>query len=341
MTEGLKDELIQTICGRLLGSLTPEQLSEVRTACIMSLHGYTITKEETALSTEFAVSNSEYLKRFIVIKTIKGLSKRSIEFYAGEMRRLFTALEDKPVPEITSDDIRYVLAVRKSRGDVRNVSLDNSLRTYRSFFGTMLNEGLIQKDPTKRIDSIKWDSIPREPFTDIEVEKLREACDADPSPVMRARSHALVETLISTGCRASEVCGMNRSACKGGSIEVCGKGSKYRTVYFNARAELAVAKYLELRTDSNDALFVRLRAPYDRLTVSGLESCIHALGEAAGVDSCFPHRFRHTVATTALRRGMPLDQVSALLGHEDIKTTQIYAKTDKSQVEESHRKYLY
>ena len=338
-SDNIKSDLIRDVMMRCSQWADSKQLSEIQRALVLSLNGIEMSRECTAILTEFAKSNDEYLKQFLAIKIVKGLAKKSIGYYKSEVQKLFNDLGDKPVLTITTEDIRFVLANRKVQNGTGNVTLDNSLRIYRSFFGTLYREKIIKEDPTTRIDKIKWDAIPREPFSEIELELLRTACEMLPEK-KQMRARALIEVFISTGCRCSEVAGMLKSKWKNDQIDVLGKGNKWRTVYFSPRARVMLARYINSRDDENDALFVTLDSPHSALQVSGIEHIIREIGTVGGVENVFPHRFRHTTATMALRRGMPLDQVQQLLGHESASTTQIYAKTDRRQVKENHRKYL-
>lgn len=300
------------------------------------MHQYTISKTETALSTEFAEDNETYIRRFLVLKRVKGLSDRSLRAYEQTIRT-FLDFSGKPVQRVTTDDIRYFLAVKRRDG-ISGTTADNYLRNLRTFFATMHAEDIIQRNPCAKIDAIKRDTQPEDPFTEEEMEDIREACLSLGTPMEQLRASALVEVLYSTGCRISEVAGMAREP-GARSTFVIGKGSKLREVYFSARCVSALSRYYSARTDDCKSMFVSIRK-CEPLTKDGLAAIVREVGDLSVVDGVHPHRFRHTTATTALRKGMPIDQVRVMLGHEDLKTTQIYATTDKDQVRDSHRRYM-
>lgn len=304
---------------------------------MVQLHPYTISRVETAISTEFAESNETYIRRFLVLKQVKGLSERSLKAYE-QVIRMFFAFVDKPLQRVTTDDIRYFLAVKRRNG-ISGTTADNYLRNLRTFFATMHAEDIIQRNPCVKIDAIKRDSQPEDPLTEDEMEDIREACSLLKTDIERLRALALIEVLYSTGCRISEVAGMDRED-GARSTYVLGKGNKTREVYFNARCVSALNRYYAVRDDGCKAMFATIRGA-NRMGAESLESIIRTIGDLSIVDGrVHAHRFRHTTATTALRKGMPIDQVRVMLGHEDLKTTQIYATTDKDQVRESHRKYM-
>jgi site-specific recombinase XerD len=298
-----------------------------------------LTREEIALSTDVLPANEQFLKRFIAIKTIKGCAASTLKYYALCMAQFFKMVQ-KPVRDITTNDIRYYLAIRaKVCG---KVTLDNELRVLRSFFDTMLSEGAVQHDPTKRIDKIKCAKKVKSPFTELEMERIRQACTNRAG--LNKKHLAIVEVLYSTGCRVSELAGINRDEIDGDRVLVTGKGNKQRYVYLNPRAAVTLEAYLKTRTDSFPALFVgqniTTKEVTPRMDKSSTESIIRGIGKRAGVKNCHPHRFRRTAATTAMRRGMPIEQVSKMLGHEQLTTTQLYAITDEQDVQRAHARYL-
>lgn len=330
---------------------TDEQRQMIEAAATIVLNRYKMEKEETALSTQFAESNERYIKTFLAIKMVKGLSERTMKYYQEELFNILQAI-DKPVPQIVSNDIRVYLATRKMQSRVSNATLDNELRVLRTFFQTLSANEIIDRDPTKSIDRVKCEKKVKEAFTEIEVEKIRQAAADGLSgwdESIRLRNVALIEVLLSTGARISEVAGIRISQIKGDTAIVLGKGNKERTVYFNARAQLAIENYLKVRTDNFDWLFPGGKIDIGKKTViledrhttsGGLESIVKSIGKRAGVENVHPHRFRRTAATFALRRGMPIEQVAKMLGHEQISTTQIYAKVLDEDVKRNHEKFL-
>ena len=263
------------------------------------------------------------------------------------MKKLFQYIT-KPVPDMTSNDIRVYLALRKTRDNLTNTTLDNELRCLRSFFSTLNTEEIIPRNPTAKIDRIRTEKKKKEPFTEIEVELLRRAAQ-NPKTCLEnpKRNVAIIEVLYSTGCRIGELVTIKRSNINGDRVKVVGKGNKERFVYLNPRAIIAIHDYLATREDNFDWLFPggafadKSGAVYDKPLDGGtVGAMLRHVGKRAGIEKCHAHRFRRTAATIALRRGMPIEQVSMMLGHEQIATTQIYAITDEEAVQASHKKYL-
>lgn len=343
----LKENVILKVVGACMDWATVEQRIQLETAIRMALYRVTLTEEETALSTEVVTPNEDYLKQFLMIKMVKGLSEKSLRLYTNTIRKFFDIV-NRPVADVTANDIRYYLAMRKQQRSVTNATLNNELLHLRSFFGTLNVEELIPVNPTAKIDRIKVEKRQKEPFTEIEVELLRRAA-LNPRTKLGhpKRDLAIVEVLYSTGCRVGELVTIRRSDINGEKVKVIGKGNKERYVYLNPRAQMAIIEYLETRTDTFDWLFpgyqretqgrVMEDKPMERSSVGAM---IRNLGKRAGVDHAHPHRFRRTAATIALRRGMPIEQVSRMLGHENLTTTQIYAITADEDVQRNHQKYL-
>lgn len=239
----------------------------------------------------------------------------------------------KHYSQITTNDIRAYIALMTLE---RNWSLsyqDTVLRYVRTLFTWLTTEEYISCNPTLRIKKIRSEKQVKKPFSEEEVEELRRATD-------NARDLALIDTMLSTGCRVGEIVGMNTAQINDDEIIVTGKGNKQRTVYLNATARVSIKKYLETRTDDNPALFVSLLKPYNRLEISGVEINIRELGKKAGVFECHPHKFRRTAATKALRRGMSIEQVQKMLGHSKIETTLIYAQSDIEDIKQAHKKVM-
>lgn len=307
-----------------LGGMTENNLRIV-------LNGYEITKK----SNELAViedKRSRALQMFFVTKRVEGCSPRTITYYQGVLKRFFTDVNCN-LETVTSDVIRYYIAIRSERDGLGKVSQGNELHVLKSFFGWCTTEDYIAKDPTQNVKPIKPDQRIKKAFSEIELEKLRKS-------VNTKRDLAILETLYSTGCRVSELCGMDRKNIDGNEITVFGKGGKERVCYLNAKSLLAISDYLSERTDNNPALFVGLDKPHERLTYGAVDVIVRNLGKKAGVEKCHPHRFRRTAATIALNRGMPIDQVQKMLGHSVIGTTTIYAQSDMENVKASHKKYV-
>ena len=296
------------------------------------LNDYDITKRTTELSIAGQNDRQKAVQMFLVTKKVEGCTERTIRYYLGALRRFFDEVNIE-LKEIDADRIKYYLAIRASRDGLSKTSQDNELRVLRSFFKWCTNEEYIVKDPTANIKAIKKEKRIKKPFTETELEMIRKNAKT-------LRDRAIVEVLYSTGVRVSELCGMNRENINGDEILVFGKGEKERVVFLNARARLALKEYLESRTDQNEALFVAEKDPHMRLEKAGVEIVIREIGRRAEISKCHPHRFRRTAATIALNRGMPIEQVQKMLGHENIGTTTIYARSEEENVKANHRKYV-
>ncbi|MGN0483849.1 MAG: tyrosine-type recombinase/integrase [Lachnospiraceae bacterium] len=313
-----------------------EMVNKLQMVLWRTLNGYEITKRDT---TDIEIyderQNEKILKQFVIAKSVQGLSKRTIAFYGQTIREFLEFIQEKSLVEITTEDIRYFLATKKERDKCSDVTVDNIRRNLSSFFKWMTEEEYIIKNPMLRIKRIKAEKTVKMPFSDSEIEVLRDVAKDD------LRMTALIETLLSTGCRVGEVSGMNITDIVGDEIVVSGKGKKQRKVYMNAKALYAVDKYLKSRNDDNPAIFVSDRKPYNRLSTQSIEIRIRKLGILSGIKNVHPHRFRRTTATLALNRGMPIEQVKEMLGHEEMDTTLIYAQCAQENVKQSHKKYLH
>lgn len=276
---------------------------------------------------------TDYLQEFLDVKSLEGCSSATIENYRFNLSKFLIKLDKSPL-EITTQEIRKYLADYKRERGVSNRTLDNMRRVYTSFFHYLQREGYITKDPTAAVNRIKTDKIIKSPFSDEEMEKMRDAAK-------NLREKALIEILYSTGMRIGELASLNREDINWdtSSAIVFGKGAKEREVYFNVRSQMALKKYLDTRVDKDPALFVGLQSPYKRLQVSTYEKILRELGQRCDVH-CHPHRFRRTCATTLLNKGMPIQEVSKVLGHAKLETTLIYCEIQQQQVAADHRKYM-
>lgn len=323
------DLIVNDVVAELSDSPTRD---DVKNVLHLILNKYDIHEKRTELA---VVNQSEEVKAinmFFVTKKIEGLSEKTLEYYEGRIKA-FLRFVNKNLCDITSDDIKCYLAYRGYKNNVSKCTLDNELRVLKSFFAWLAGEEYISKNPTSRIRPIKQEKRIKEAFSEIELEKLRQACE-------NSRDLAIIDFLYSTGARVSEVSNSNISDITNDEVRIIGKGNKERVVFLNAKAILSLNNYLQSRKDDNPALFVNLRSPYDRLQQGGIESRIREIGGKAGVQNVHPHRFRRTCATLSLNRGMPIEQVSQMLGHEKIETTTIYARSDKENVKASHKKFV-
>ena len=323
------------------------------------LGGYEVQSRTTEVALLSEDRNEFLIRKFMVGKTVKGCTKRTLNYYESLLRFILPRI-GKTVDDITADDIRYYIALRQKRDKISKCTADNELRCLRTFFAYLTGEEILQKNPMLRIESIKGAKTKKEAFTDIEVEKIRMSSGDE-------RELAIIEMMLSTGCRVSELVQIRITDIDGEKVLVHGKGEKDRYVYLNAKAQVALTMYLECRKDGNPYLFPggmpqlvaggktkgvkrnalkswwkepQYVAPDSYLNMSTVEAMMRKIAKKAGVKRANPHKFRRTCATMALRRGMPLEQVSKMLGHENISTTQIYLDLREDELEMAHKKYV-
>ena len=278
--------------------------------------------------------NAEYLQLFLEANQIEGCSDRTIQYYCTTIEHLLGVVET-PIRRITTEEIRRYLVEYQKINNCSNVTIDNIRRNISSFFSWLEDEDYILKSPMKRIHKIKTPQQVKETISDEAIEKLRDSCNC-------SRDLAMIDLLYSTGIRVGELVKLNIADVDFSSREcvVFGKGNKERKVYFDAKAKLHLQNYLDERTDDNPALFVTLDAPYDRLKISGVEIRVRNLGRKLNMDKIHPHKFRRTMATRAIDKGMPIEQVQKILGHSQIDTTMQYAIVNQNNVKNSHQKYI-
>ena len=295
---------------------------------------YKIERIEPIKKQEILKNNTNILNKFILSKEIEGCSNRTLNYYKDNINKMFDAV-NLPVNEITTEILRNYLADYKSNSSAGMVTIDNIRRTLSSFFAWLENEDYIVKSPVRRIHKVKTTRRVKETLTDENLEKLRDTCS-------NVRDLAILELLISTGMRVGEITRLNISDMnfQERSCIVLGKGNSEREVYFSVKSKMYIKKYLETRTDDNEALFVSLIKPYNRLGISGIEILIRNLWKEANINKVHPHKFRRTMATMAIDKGMPIEQVQKLLGHIKIDTTMEYAMVSQNNVKNSHRKYI-
>ncbi len=283
---------------------------------------------------EIQKNNFDILNKFISSKEIEGCSVRTLKYYKDNITKMLDKI-NLPINEITTETLRNYLSNYKNNSTAGMVTIDNIRRTLSSFFAWLENEDYIVKSPVRRIHKVKATKRVKETLTDENLEKLRDTCT-------NVRDLAILELLISTGMRVGELTRLNISDMnfQERSCIVLGKGNSEREVYFSAKSKMYIKKYLEARTDNNEALFVSLIKPYNRLEISGIEIAIRNLGKQANINKVHPHKFRRTMATMAIDKGMPIEQVQKLLGHIKIDTTMEYAMVNQNNVKNSHRKYV-
>lgn len=329
----MKDEFITQVLTIMMGVLTQELCGELKTALYMALQEYELEKRSTELL-DLDTSYIHYMQLFLARKKTEGKSERTINLYKLHLTRMLQTL-NMAVDKITENDLFVYLAKYKKDNDVSNAYLDNIRLVFSSFFGWLNAKGYIPKNPTAGLEPIKIEKKIKQPFSDEELEKLRRICNQE-------RDLALIEFLYSTGVRVSELVALNRNDIDfyGKNVVVYGKGSKERETYLNAASCLHLKAYLDSRDDDNEALFVSERAPHMRITVAGVEKILRRIGKDAGVEKVHPHRFRRTMATNVLKKGMPLEEVKELLGHTKLDTTMIYCTISKDNVKHSHQRLM-
>ena len=278
--------------------------------------------------------NNKFLNMFLASKDIEGCSSRTIKYYRDILSK-FIEYIDKSIQDITTDDIRIYFSQYKAKSTCNAVTMDNIRRVFSSFFAWLEDEDYILKSPVRRIHRVKTATVVKETLTDENIEKLRDGC-------LHIRELVIIELLISTGIRIGELVNLNVSDInfEDRSCIVLGKGNKQREVYFDARTKIHLKQYLNIRIDNEDALFVSKIKPYHRMTISAIESIIRNLGKNMDIKKVHPHKFRRTMATMAIDKGMPIEQVQKLLGHTKIDTTMHYAMVNQANVKFSHRKYM-
>lgn len=280
------------------------------------------------------ISNLEYLKLFLAAKRIEGCSERTLQYYRVTVERLLQHVLT-PIRKIETDEIREYLVEYQRVNNCSKVTVDNVRRNISSFFSWLEEEDYILKSPMRRIHKIKTKQQVKDIISDEAIERLRDHCKCN-------RDLAMIDLLYSTGIRVGELVNLNISDINFEEREciVYGKGDKERKVYFDAKSKLHLQDYLKMRRDSNPALFVTLDAPYDRLKISGVEIRVRELGRSVNLEKIHPHKFRRTMATRAIDKGMPIEQVQKILGHSQIDTTMQYAIVNQTNVKASHQKFI-
>ena len=280
------------------------------------------------------ISNQEYLQLFLDAKRIEGCSERTIQYYRTTIEKLLFTVPTS-IRKITTEEIRHYLVEYQQINDCSKVTVDNVRRNISSFFSWLEEEDYLLKSPMRRIHKIKTKQQVKETISDEAIEQLRDNCNCQ-------RDLAIIDLLYSTGIRVGELVNLNISDIDFEAREcvVFGKGDKERRVYFDAKAKIHLQAYLSSRKDDNPALFVTLDAPFDRLKISGVEIRMRKLGRLLSMDKIHPHKFRRTMATRAIDKGMPIEQVQKLLGHSQIDTTMKYAIVNQTNVKTSHQKFI-
>lgn len=330
----MKETIIKEIEQKLLRYLDNAQMEMLHRTLKSCLDNVTFIMQEDSIQDIFEYSNMELIDKFIASKEIEGCSNRTTQYYKSTLVMLENRT-DIHFTHMTTDHLRTYLTDYQKINNCSKVSIDNIRRNLSSFFSWLEEENYILKSPMKRIHKIKTDKVIKETLSDESLECLRDSCD-------NLRDLAIIDLLASTGMRVGELVNINIEDIDFENREcvVFGKGNKERPVYFDARTKIHLKNYLKSRTDDNPALFVSLDKPFNRLQISGVEIRLRNLGRRLGIHRVHPHKFRRTVATRAIDKGMPIEQVQSLLGHSQIDTTMHYAMVNQNNVKESHRKFV-
>jgi len=328
----MKEQLIAEIQQKMLGCLSNAQmmqLQEVLKVCFWGKHVSVLEEQD-----DLEEKDEELLSRFLSAKRVEGCSEKTLKYYRSTLVK-FIEKSVKKIVSTTTEDLRDYLVKYQQMNNCGKTNMDNIRRILSSFFAWLEDEDYILKSPVRRIHKVKSTQTVKETYSDEDLEQLRDACT-------NRRDLAMLDILSSTGMRVGELVKLNISDISFENREcvVTGKGDKERLVYFDARTKIHLKNYLAERTDDNPALFVSLLAPYHRLQISGVEIRVRKLGRRLGLTKVHPHKFRRTLATRAIDKGMPIEQVQCLLGHAKIDTTMQYAMVNQSNVKASHRKYI-
>lgn len=326
----MKEQLISQVQQQMLPYLNNEQLSKLRAAMEYCLHGLEITETDQPQEQE----QPNAVAAFIAAKRIEGCSEKTLTYYRKTIEAMTAGIGKTP-QQITTDDIRQYLTAYQVQRKSSKVTIDNIRRILATFYSWLEDEDYIVKSPVRRIHKVKTAKVIKDTYTDEALELMRDNCGT-------LRDLAIIDLLASSGMRVGEMVALNRDDINFNEREcvVFGKGSKQRLVYFDARTKIHLYNYLDSRTDSDPALFVTLRAPFQRLQIGGVEMRLRQLGRRLSIPKVHPHKFRRTLATSAIDKGMPIEQVQQLLGHQKIDTTMHYAMVKQQNVKLAHRKYI-
>lgn len=330
----MKNQVITEITRQMLPYLDNAQMEHLQEVLQHCLWNVEITS--SGKNTELFVreTNEEMLEMFLSAKRVEGCSEKTLRYYETSLLRMFSEV-DMHVTKMKTDDLRNYLSEYQQRTQCSRWNIDNIRRILSSFFAWLEDENYILKSPVRRIHKIRSCKTVKETYTDEALETMRDQCGS-------IRDLAMIDLLASTGMRVGELVHLNKDDIDFENREcvVFGKGSKERPVYFDARTKIHLKNYLDSRKDDNPALFVSMLSPYNRLEISGVEVRLRKLGRRLGINKVHPHKFRRTLATRAIDKGMPIEQVQRLLGHAKIDTTMQYAMVNQNNVKISHRKYI-
>lgn len=326
----MKEQFITEVQQRMLSHLNNEQLQHLQEALEYCLRGIEIS----AVDQLHDKKQSDMVAAFISAKRIEGCSEKTLAYYSKTISAMIETI-GKTVQQITTEDLRQYLTEYQIKRKSSKVTIDNIRRILASFYSWLEDEDYIIKSPVRRIHKVKTAKLVKDTYTDETLELMRDNCDS-------LRDLAIIDLLASSGMRIGEMVALNRDDINFNEREcvVFGKGNRERLVYFDARTKIHLQNYLDSRTDSSPALFVTLRAPYKRIQIGGVELRLRELGRKLSIPKVHPHKFRRTLATSAIDKGMPIEQVQQLLGHQKIDTTMHYAMVKQQNVKLAHRKFI-
>lgn len=330
----MKNQVITEITRQMLPYLDNAQMEHLQEVLQHCLWNIEITSSGKSNELFVRETNEEMLEMFLSAKRVEGCSEKTLRYYETSLLRMFSEV-DMHVTKMKTDDLRNYLSEYQQRTQCSRGNIDNIRRILSSFFAWLEDENYILKSPVRRIHKIRSCKTVKETYTDEALETMRDQCGS-------IRDLAMIDLLASTGMRVGELVHLNKDDIDFENREcvVFGKGSKERPVYFDARTKIHLKNYLDSRRDDNPALFVSMLSPYNRLEISGVEVRLRKLGRRLGINKVHPHKFRRTLATRAIDKGMPIEQVQRLLGHAKIDTTMQYAMVNQNNVKISHRKYI-
>ena len=326
----MKQAFMKDIIQGMLPYLNNAQNEKLQEVLQYVLKGYELIQSQEGRNT----LELDFLELFLSAKRVEGCSDKSLKYYKATIEAMTNEIQ-KDIKHIVTDDIRSYLTQYQEKKKSSKVTIDNIRRILSSFFSWLEDEDYILKSPVRRIHKVKTTSNIKEIYSDEALELMRDNCT-------ELRDLAIIDMLASTGMRVGEMVLLNRNDIDFNEREciVFGKGSKERVVYFDARTKIHLQNYLESRRDDNPALFVSLKSPYERLKIGGIEVRLRKFGKKLGLQKVHPHKFRRTLATMAIDKGMPIEQLQQLLGHRKIDTTLQYAMVKQSNVKIAHRKYI-
>lgn len=327
----MKAELTTEVMQQMLPYLDNVQMKRLKEVIEKTLLCYVVSRDEEKPEDD---DSGDLIEKFIAAKRVEGCSEKTLKYYQTTISAVISMI-GKNVRVIQTEELRTYLTEYQSKKQSSRVTIDNIRRILSSFFSWLEDEDYIIKSPVRRIHKVKTASNIKETYSDEDLEKMRDNCE-------KLRDLAMIDMLASTGMRVGEMVLLNRDDINFAEREcvVFGKGDKERIVYFDARAKLHLQEYLKSRKDDNPALFVSLRAPYERIQIGGIEHRLREMGKRLNIPKVHPHKFRRTLATMAIDKGMPIEQLQKLLGHQRIDTTLQYAMVKQSNVKTAHRKYI-